>query len=48
MILYNYDSKIYLGKCIECNCSIYEVDGKLRVTTDLPDHQCRLEGEEQC
>lgn len=32
----------YLGTCEECNCSMYLVDGELRVTTDLPDHQCRL------
>lgn len=39
----------YLGKCIECNCSMYwnEDEEKVVATSDLPDHQCSLEEEKE-
>jgi len=40
---------IYLGKCVECGCSMYwnEEEEKLVGTSDLPDHQCSLREEKE-
>lgn len=36
--------RVYLGRCLECNCAMYwnESEEKLVTTSNIPDHQCEL------
>ena len=40
---HSYEQWEYIGRCKECLAPIYEMDGKVRQTSTIPDHICELE-----